>query len=73
MRIQIVVGTPPDSIMEDARMATPFGAVMAGKELADHQQSLNEQEVKLGFSLGRWTAQVQLSACLHQFTTFGSK
>lgn len=54
----IVVGNPPSPIMEDALMATPFGVVMAGKESANVAPSLNEQEVKLAYSMGEWTAQV---------------
>ena len=56
--LQIVVGNPPTPIMEDALMATPFGVVMAGKESANVAPSLNEQEVKLAYSMGEWTAQV---------------
>lgn len=57
-KLQIVVGNPPNPIMEDALMATPFGVVMAGKETASKGPSLNEQEVKLAFNMGEWTAQV---------------
>lgn len=39
-------------------MATPFGVVMAGKESANLHPSLNEQEVKLAYSMGEWIAQV---------------
>lgn len=55
---QIVVGNPPNPIMEDALMATPFGVVMAGKETANHAPSLNEHEVVLAYSMGEWTSQV---------------
>lgn len=56
--VQVVVGNPPNPIMEDALMATPFGVVMAGKETANHHLSLNEHEVKLAYAMGEWTAQV---------------
>ena len=56
--MQIVVGNPPNPIMDDALMATPFGSVMAGKETANSAPSLNEQEVKLAYGMGEWTAQV---------------
>lgn len=55
---QIVVGNPPNPIMDDALMATPFGVVMAGKEAANSAPSLCEQEVKLAYGMGEWTAQV---------------
>ena len=55
---QVVVGNPPNPMMEDACMATPFGVVMAGKETARSRPSLGEHEVKLAFSLGEWVAQV---------------
>lgn len=58
MWLQIVVGNPPNPIMEDALMATPFGVVMAGKETAKNALSLNEHEVRLAYSMGEWTAQV---------------
>ena len=59
---QIVVGNPPNVCMDDALNATPFGVVMAGKESANTAPSLNEQEVKLAYSMGEWTAQVRRSA-----------
>lgn len=57
MWLQVVVGNPPNPIMEDALMATPFGVVMAGKD-SNTGPSLSEQEVKLAYSMGEWTAQV---------------
>jgi len=65
-----VVGNPPNPIMEDALMATPFGVVMAGKESANVAPSLNEQEVKLAYSMGEWIAQVNDN--FHNFQ-FGQK
>ena len=56
--MQIVIGNPPTPIMEDAQLATPFGVVMAGKETARVAPLLNEQEVKLAYSMGEWAAQV---------------
>ena len=56
--MQIVLGNPPNPMMEDALNATPFGVVMAGKETANKGPSLNEHEVKLAFNMGEWTSQV---------------
>jgi hypothetical protein len=46
-------------MMEDAAMATPFGIVMAGKDSVQQPPSLTQQEVKLAFGMGEWTAQVR--------------
>ncbi len=40
-------------------MATPFGIVMAGKDSVQQPPSLTQQEVKLAFGMGEWTAQVR--------------
>ena len=61
--MQIVVGNPPSSLMEDTMMASPFGVVIAGKDWTTSHPSLSASEVKLAYSMGGWTAQI--SRMLH--------
>jgi hypothetical protein len=44
-RSQVVVGNPPNPIMEDAANASPFGVVMAGRDSASGPPAFSEHEV----------------------------
>ena len=56
----IPVGVPPSPVMDDAPLASPYGACMAGKARVDKSgsrlRSLSESEVKLAYSQGEWAA-----------------
>lgn len=61
----VVVGNPPSPAMEGAAGATPLGAVVAGGGAA-----LEPAEVRLGYALGQWAAQV--GSLLHDAAEHGA-
>jgi NAD(P)H dehydrogenase (quinone) len=65
----VVAGNPPSPAMAGAAGATPLGAVVVAGGAAGGGAGLEPAEVRLGYALGQWAAQV--GSLLHDAAAHG--